>query len=187
LDQSVNIYAFCFYKKKHFSNRIQNCNSQKLDLLQKQREYRYEHICSASSCADYFADYFKIVNVELSMEEQVKLAKSYIGKTVSSVKDGVITHKVEKVNVVLSIKEAMKLKICSILVQDEIQNKGYAVVVSDDILAYPVELVKLTAKSKEVVLNESYTAKVYSDKIEVGCQTFPISILDELIEARNSL
>ena len=121
------------------------------------------------------------------MEEQVKLAKSYIGKTVSSVKDGVITHKVEKVNVVLSIKEAMKLKICSILVQDEIQNKGYAVVVSDDILAYPVELVKLTAKSKEVVLNESYTAKVYSDKIEVGCQTFPISILDELIEARNSL
>jgi hypothetical protein len=131
---------------------------------------------------------FKIVEFEnvMSLEKQIELAKSFIGKNVEY-NDGALSYKVEKVNVVLSIQEALGLKICSNLVKDEIQNKGYAVVLSDDNFAHPVELVKLTTKSKEVVLNDRYTAKVYTDKIKVGCQTFPISILDELIEARNSL
>jgi hypothetical protein len=39
----------------------------------------------------------------------------------------------------------------------------------------------------KVVLNSQYTAEVSKDSIVVGCQTFPIEILDELIEARNKL
>lgn len=35
-----------------------------------------------------------------------------------------------------------------------------------------------------VVLNSNHTAKVYKDRIEVGCQTFSLNILEELIQAR---
>ena len=35
----------------------------------------------------------------------------------------------------------------------------------------------------EVVLNKEYTAKVYKDKIVVGCQTFPVFIIDDLVLA----
>jgi len=36
---------------------------------------------------------------------------------------------------------------------------------------------------KEVKLNADYTAKVYADKVEVGCQTFPSSVLHDLLLA----
>lgn len=39
----------------------------------------------------------------------------------------------------------------------------------------------------EVKLNNKYTAKVFEDNIQVGCQTFPISIVKELNEAVNRL
>lgn len=42
-------------------------------------------------------------------------------------------------------------------------------------------------KFVEVKLNSDYTAKVYKDKIEVGCQTFPISVLETLNETVKSL
>lgn len=38
-----------------------------------------------------------------------------------------------------------------------------------------------------VELNKEYHAKVYKDKIEVGCQTFPIEILEKLQGAYDSL
>jgi len=39
----------------------------------------------------------------------------------------------------------------------------------------------------DVKLNSEYTAKVTKDTIEVGCQTFPVSILKDLREAHNKL
>lgn len=42
-------------------------------------------------------------------------------------------------------------------------------------------------KFVEVELNSEYTAKVYKDKIEVGCQTFPITIIDKLAEASRKI
>lgn len=39
----------------------------------------------------------------------------------------------------------------------------------------------------KVKLNDDYDAIVSKDTIEVGCQTFPISILDELVEARKQI
>lgn len=35
----------------------------------------------------------------------------------------------------------------------------------------------------EVRLNDEYTAKVYSDRVEVGCQTFAYSALDQVQKA----
>ena len=39
----------------------------------------------------------------------------------------------------------------------------------------------------EVKLNDEYVAKVYKEKIVVGCQTFPPTILDKLYEAHESI
>lgn len=39
----------------------------------------------------------------------------------------------------------------------------------------------------EVKLNSEYTAIVSKKEIKVGCQTFPIDILDKLCEARDSV
>ena len=38
-------------------------------------------------------------------------------------------------------------------------------------------------KPKEVKLNSEYTAKVYSDRVEVGCQTFTKEVILELAKA----
>lgn len=45
----------------------------------------------------------------------------------------------------------------------------------------------LALKFVEVVLNKEHTAKVYKDKVVVGCQSFPISVLEELYKAKLSL
>lgn len=39
----------------------------------------------------------------------------------------------------------------------------------------------------EVPLNEKYTAKVTKTEIAVGCQTFPIDILQKLVQAHNQI
>jgi len=39
----------------------------------------------------------------------------------------------------------------------------------------------------EVKLNSTYTAIVTNDTVEVGCQKFPISIIDELVKARKTV
>lgn len=40
-------------------------------------------------------------------------------------------------------------------------------------------------KTETVKLNDSYIAEVTKDSVKVGCQTFPISIIDALVAARN--
>jgi hypothetical protein len=45
----------------------------------------------------------------------------------------------------------------------------------------------LTPKSVKVKLNDNHTAEVFKDKIVVDCQTFPISVLDELYNAHESI
>jgi hypothetical protein len=39
----------------------------------------------------------------------------------------------------------------------------------------------------EVKLNDSYTAKIYKNKIKVGCQEFPIEIVEKLKKALGEL
>lgn len=45
----------------------------------------------------------------------------------------------------------------------------------------------LKPTSIKVKLNDSYTAEVKKDVVVVGCQRFPISIIDELVKARNDV
>jgi hypothetical protein len=44
----------------------------------------------------------------------------------------------------------------------------------------------LAGETVEVVLNSAHTAKVTATEITVGCQTFPIEVLDKLVAARDS-
>lgn len=133
---------------------------------------------------EYYADYFELIGSTLSIEEQIILAKSYIGKTVAS---GCIKYAISKVNVVLTESEAINLGIASYYVLDDISKNGFSVVVSDVSHANPVLSVELSIEFEKVKLNDSYTAEVFKDKLVVGCQTFPISILDELVKAHKSL
>lgn len=42
-------------------------------------------------------------------------------------------------------------------------------------------------KKVEVKLNKEYTAKFTATSFSVGCQTFPLSVIDELVKARNEV
>jgi len=56
----------------------------------------------------------------------------------------------------------------------------------DEILHVTVAKIE-NKKPIKVELNPDYTAKVYSDKVVVGCETFPIDKLDELVKARDTI
>lgn len=68
-------------------------------------------------------------------------------------------------------------------------NLDYCVVMECNGLHYLPEEVTIEKipTCQEVKLNDNYTAKVFKDRIEVGCQKFPLSILDELITAKNKI
>jgi hypothetical protein len=43
------------------------------------------------------------------------------------------------------------------------------------------------SRGAKVKLNNNHTALVYKDKVIVGCQEFPIDVIDKLVRARNGL
>lgn len=131
----------------------------------------------------YYADYFEVV---MSIENKIALAKSFIGKSVI----GGMTKRLyipNRIDIVTSLDDAKRLKVSSDVVKNQFKMDDIVVVLSDDYLSFPVEMVKLAPESKTVKLNENYEANVYQDKIVVGCQTFPISILEELKNTHSSL
>lgn len=46
-----------------------------------------------------------------------------------------------------------------------------------------VNIDKYITKKIAVKLNDEYTAEVFKDKVVVGCQTFPIDIIQKLLDA----
>jgi hypothetical protein len=60
------------------------------------------------------------------------------------------------------------------------RNTGVVINVSDFLLTNKY---KPTKSPIEVVLNESYTAKITADSVVVGCQSFPSSKIHELAKA----
>jgi hypothetical protein len=52
---------------------------------------------------------------------------------------------------------------------------------------FVLEKVPEAPKTVEVELNNTYTATVSATTLKVGCQNFDISVLDKLVEARDSL
>ncbi len=69
-----------------------------------------------------------------------------------------------------------------------ISDSGIQLRIGSTDFGYPFwVLEKIISTSKNVKLNSEYTATVHKDKVQVGCQTFPWSKIQEIIAARNSL
>ena len=137
----------------------------------------------------FFEDRFELVSkvkLVLSMEEQIKLAKSFIGKEINYV-IGTSSHlrfTPTKMMVYLGdTRDGM-----SPLVIEEFEKSGFVVVVYNKLQSIPVMVCSLyIPQFKEVKLNSEYTAKVYENQIVVGCQTIPISVIGELNKALKEL
>ncbi len=121
-----------------------------------------------------------------SLEEQITLAKSMIGKTYKW-NDGK-TNKVET----WGVTSSGDYRIHSCLVCDEVSKNDVCVyVVFDNKSQIPV----LNKNMKEIVkpishnlrISSDYTAEVFIDRIEVGCQTIPIEIVEQLLELNKKL
>lgn len=120
-----------------------------------------------------------------TLEDKIELAKSMIGKKFMT------ESKTYKVNGWSITNEACIVK-HSGLVCDSVKENGVCVYFTTESKhQIPVDYKDL----KEVVepdhleysLNSMYDAKVYKDRIVVGCQTFPISILEDLLALHKEL
>jgi hypothetical protein len=127
----------------------------------------------------YYPEFFEQLD---NLEDKIKLANSYLGKKF-------LGHTIDNVCVVCNIEQARLLNVASSFVQLALKENAPLVVVSSlkGNVSLPLEKVVLDEEYEEVELNDTYTAKVYKDKIEVGCQTFPISILDALYDAHEKI
>jgi hypothetical protein len=131
-------------------------------------------------------EYAELVLIDRpSLEEQIKLAKSMVGKEFIW---GDSPFKATE----WKITNSLSSRVHSGSVYDEVAEFGVCVylqsvggmqcpVLCEDL----IEVIK--PKFIEVTLNGTYNAKVYEDKIEVGCQTFPISILEDLVKASREI
>ncbi len=76
----------------------------------------------------------------------------------------------------------------SIQVLEYLKTHDYCVVAfwNDRDNSYPFEELKHTPKFKTMKIGD-YDAKVYTDKIEVGCQTIPLSTMEEAVKLAKSI
>ena len=131
---------------------------------------------------EYYQDHFELVELVMTVEEQVNLAKSLLGKEVFSKLGTRIV--VEDIEVFLTKKRAYS---STALCGKAFDKDGFAVVVKGCGYTVVVKDVVIPPDHAIVKLNDNYDAKITKDTIEVGCQTFPISILDELVAALKKL
>jgi len=142
----------------------------------------------AQEALDKYNDENRSAMINISIEEQIELAKSYVGKRVTYNSIIITTGQVKS----WSIRGGEEFKDFFIspsphsLVSMEIKETGFCVCLNmASGAAIPIRMVSLVVEPEfyEVKLNNNFKAKVYKDKIEVGCQTFPIAVLKDMKEA----
>lgn len=109
-----------------------------------------------------------------TMQSQIELAKSCLGKTV--LYENSVKFKVETIEVVFNTTE----RTLSGDEQEVLKKQGFVVSLLGQTRAVSVTSVTLEPDCYELKLNEEYTAKVYKDKVVVGCQTFSRKLVQEL-------
>lgn len=119
-------------------------------------------------------DRFELVDSALTIEQKIALAESIIGKEVSYLDSKVGNAKTWDI-----VRKGVG---ASYAVNRVTERDGYCVTIrlaSD--LIYPVEeLTIVVPEFKEHKLNDTYTAKIYDDRVEVGCQTFTKDTIKQL-------
>lgn len=114
-----------------------------------------------------------------TFEEQLAFANSIVGKRVKS-KNSYGSAIVSKVRILTEIGHA------SSSVDVHIEKHGWCVVVSYGIYSQSVMDIDVVDEFK-VKLNETYTAIVSLNGVEVGCQTFPIEKIKDILKAHQQL
>lgn len=130
----------------------------------------------------WFPSRFELVNIRPSMEKQVELAQSLIGKTVKS--PGGKVFKVVNVGVRVPKDDS---NMTTITIDNVVNQYGFCVYVCGTDAKFDVMSVTIIPDYVSVELSKGYKAIVKKDTIQVGCQIFPISILEELNKAHKSL
>lgn len=119
---------------------------------------------------------------ETKMKEAYELAKSLFGKTVECddgtkyTVTGVIFRQDKTDNLGLGAACGKFLK-----------DNGWVIGVKFNGMNYPVQRVKEVPADIDIKLNGGYTATVSKGSVKVGCQTFPIEKIQEIIDAYNKL
>lgn len=143
------------------------------------------HICNSKGkeCSWWDDNKFKLVSSEPDYLEQFREATKLIGKKVSY--DNMGTSHMKVNNVVLISKESKTHK--SGFVEKYLDTHEFCVVCIDGYVSIPFEKVTPEEEYKELKISDEYTAKVYEDKVEVGCQTIPLDTVKELIKLAESI
>jgi hypothetical protein len=135
---------------------------------------------------EFSAGYFELVEAseEAKMKEAFALARSLVGKTVTP------DNGISKYNVAGVIFRQDKTDHVGLGWSSDIFLRENGWVVSIKTVGgmnYPVQRVKELPTDIDVKLNGSYTATVSKGSVKVGCQTFPIEKIHEIVEAHNKL
>lgn len=149
----------------------------------------YDEDHDRNSCVVYVSSMEHVDAKDLDLADHIKKAQAFLNKKVYVVnKDG---RKHENFDIPTFITVAYKFQDVSNnsqLTNEYLQDHDFCVVLNAGTsINFPYTSVVLAPSSKTVKLNGKYEAEVYQDKIVVGCQTFPITILKELDDALKSL
>lgn len=123
-----------------------------------------------------------VENYQRDYLQQLKDAQDIIGKRMMYAKSA-STAIIQSVNI---YPKNHKEKL-SIQVREYLKTHDYCVVAfwNDGDNSYPVEELKHIPEFKTIKIGD-YDAKVYPDKIEVGCQTIPLSTVKEAVKLAES-
>ncbi len=130
-------------------------------------------------------DKFELVeNSQPDYLQQLKDAQDIIGKRMMFGNDQ-YTDIIESVAIYPKYDKGQDL---SIRVRDYLKTHDYCVVAfwCDGKKSYPFEELKHAPEFKTMKIGD-YDAKVYADKIEVGCQTIPLSTVKEAVKLAESI
>lgn len=124
----------------------------------------------------YNVERFTLVE-NLTTDEKIALAESYVGKKV--------IYKNETIRIT-DWQLVKKGENSSFIVNENADKNGFCIAVRAGGRIFPVEDVTLASEIiTNVELSSSYTAKVYADKVVVGCQTISKEKVEQIWNAMN--
>ena len=149
----------------------------------KDIDKHYVYLDGHSYTSGWYPSRFVSAN-DKSMEELIKHAQSLIGKKCVKINDDLHALSYEPNSIAIKYKGTSNSSMVDIYLKDH--EFCVAVESKDGVKSYPVEWLELAKKqSIELKLNETYTAVISDAGIKVGCQTFPLSLAQELLDKVN--
>jgi hypothetical protein len=124
-------------------------------------------------------------NVLDNIRKELEEARKLVGKTIIH-NDGFVKYDVGEVGLHIYKEPTEGI---SLSVQGEAKTRGYCVYIISKNGKYsnPYKAVEVVQDFVDIVLNDQYSAKVYKDKVVVGCQTFTMDKVKEILDAGNKL